>query len=182
MIASVALQSSGPPPAEHPYVAIGIVSSTAIRTIALAKCDSAPRPRAPPSCFAVVSATGGQAMAPIRIAREREKDLASMAAHGFDQQARDSYISPTLAVRNSTDDRLSDGRSRARRTRRGDPLARWICSILQGRAPARARRLSGFGDGASSSSATPRSMARQSTPISGAVSRSPVTPKLIPPS
>jgi hypothetical protein len=28
---------------------------------------------------------------------------ASMAARSFDQQARDSYISPTLAVRNSTD-------------------------------------------------------------------------------
>ena len=41
-----------------------------------------PLSRAPPSCFAVVSATGGQAMAPIRIAREREKDLASMAAYG----------------------------------------------------------------------------------------------------
>ena len=49
----------------------------------------------------------------------------------------------------------------ARETVGGDaatPAARRICSVLQGRAPARARRLSGFGDGAPSSSATPRSM------------------------
>ena len=73
-------------------------------------------PRAPPACFAGVSVTGGQAMTPILIPREREKDLVSMAANAFDQQARDSHVLPTLAIRNSTDDRLSDGRSRARQT------------------------------------------------------------------
>ncbi len=102
--------------------------------------------RAAPACFAVVSATGGQPMAPLYGAREREQGLASMAAVGRDAAT---------------------------------PTTRWICSVLQRRAPARGRGFSGSGDGASSSSATPRSMARQSTPISGAVSRSPVTPKLI---
>ncbi len=80
--------------------------------------------------------------------------------------------------------------TRRRIDRRAEPLPRKRLravprlpqSVIQGRAPTRARGLSGFAVGAPKSSATPRSMPRQRTPISGAVSRSPVTPKLIPPS